>query len=75
MALQPTASSQNANPAAFEDVEELQVSLSSFSAQYGVGGLIINQITKGGTNNSTAYFTSTSRTPPWERCQLWIRTT
>jgi Carboxypeptidase regulatory-like domain/TonB dependent receptor len=43
-------SSQNANPAAFEDVEELQVSLSSFSAQYGVGGLVINQITKGGTN-------------------------
>ncbi len=43
-------SSQNANPAAFEDVEELQVSLSSFSAQYGVGGLVINQITKGGTD-------------------------
>lgn len=42
--------SQNANPAAFEDVEELQVSLSSFSAQYGIGGLIINQITKGGTD-------------------------
>ena len=42
-------SSQNANPAAFEDVDELQVSLSSFSAQYGVGGLIINQITKGGS--------------------------
>jgi hypothetical protein len=42
-------SSQNANPAVFEDVDELQVSLSSFSAQYGVGGLIINQITKGGT--------------------------
>jgi hypothetical protein len=43
-------SSQNANPAAFEDVQELQVSLSSFSAQYGVGGLVINQITKGGTD-------------------------
>ena len=43
-------SSQNANPAAFEDVEELQVNLSSFSAQYGVGGLIINQITKSGTD-------------------------
>jgi hypothetical protein len=43
-------SSQNANPAAFEDVEELQVSTSSFSAQYGVGGLVINQITKGGTS-------------------------
>ena len=42
--------SQNANPATFEDVQELQVSLSSFSAQYGVGGLIINQITKGGTD-------------------------
>jgi hypothetical protein len=43
-------SSQNANPATFEDVQELQVSLSSFSAQYGVGGLVINQITKGGTD-------------------------
>jgi hypothetical protein len=43
-------SSQNANPATFEDVQELQVNLSSFSAQYGVGGLIINQITKGGTD-------------------------
>jgi hypothetical protein len=43
-------SSQNANPATFEDVQELQVSLSSFSAQYGVGGMVINQITKGGTD-------------------------
>ncbi len=42
--------SQNANPAIFEDVDELQVSLSSFSAQYGVGGAIINQISKGGTS-------------------------
>jgi hypothetical protein len=41
-------SSQNANPAAFEDVDEIQVSLSSFSAQYGVGGMVINQVTKGG---------------------------
>jgi len=50
-------SSQNANPAVFEDVDELQVSLSSFSAQYGVGGLIINQITKGGasTFHGSAY--------------------
>jgi carboxypeptidase family protein len=43
-------SSQNANPAVFEDVEEVQISLSSFSAQYGVGGMIINQITKGGAS-------------------------
>ncbi len=42
--------SQNANPANFEDVQELQVSLSSFSAQFGIGGLVINQITKGGTD-------------------------
>ncbi len=31
-------------------MQELQVSLSTFSAQYGVGGLVINQITKGGTD-------------------------
>lgn len=42
--------SQNANPAVFETVSELQVSTSSFSAQYGIGGAIFNQITKGGTN-------------------------
>jgi hypothetical protein len=56
--------SQNANPAAFEDVEELQVSLSSFSAQYGIGGLIINQITKGGTDkfhgSAYEYFQNTA---------------
>ena len=43
--------SQNANPAIFETVDELQVSLSSFSAQYGIGGMVINQISKGGTNH------------------------
>lgn len=42
--------SQNANPAIFETVAELQVNSSSFSAQYGIGGVIFNQITKGGTN-------------------------
>lgn len=42
--------SQNANPAIFETVAELQVSSSSFSAQYGIGGVIFNQISKGGTN-------------------------
>ena len=43
--------SQNANPAVFETVQELQVSTSSFSAQYGIGGAIVNQISKGGTNS------------------------
>jgi hypothetical protein len=42
--------SQNANPAIFETVQELQVNTSSFSAQYGIGGVIFNQISKGGTN-------------------------
>jgi len=42
--------SQNANPAIFETVSELQVSTSSFSAQYGIGGAIFNQISKGGTS-------------------------
>lgn len=43
--------SQNANPAIFETVAELQVSTSSFSAQYGIGGIVFNQISKGGTNH------------------------
>jgi Carboxypeptidase regulatory-like domain len=42
--------SQNANPAVFETVSELQINTNNFSAQYGVGGVIFNQISKGGTN-------------------------
>ena len=42
--------SQNANPAVFETVSELQVNTSSFSAQYGIGGAIFNQVTKSGTS-------------------------
>ena len=49
--------SQNANPSTFENVAELQINTSSFSAQYGIGGVIFNQVTKSGTNNfhGTAY--------------------
>jgi hypothetical protein len=49
--------SQNANPTTFENVSELQINTSSFSAQYGIGGIIFNQVTKSGTNNfhGTAY--------------------
>jgi hypothetical protein len=43
--------SQNANPTTFEDVAELQVNTSTFSAQYGTGGVIFNQITKSGTSS------------------------
>ena len=42
--------SQNANPTTFENVAELQINTSSFSAQYGIGGVIFNQVSKGGTN-------------------------
>ena len=41
--------SQNSNVDVFENVAELQISDSAFSAQYGVGGIIFNQISKGGT--------------------------
>ncbi|MEO8735102.1 MAG: TonB-dependent receptor [Edaphobacter sp.] len=33
-----------------ETIQEVQVSTSAFSAQYGVGGILYNQITKGGTD-------------------------
>ena len=33
-----------------ETIQELQYSTSAFSAQYGVGGILYNQISKGGTN-------------------------
>lgn len=42
--------SQNANPAIMETVSELQISTSAFSAQYGIGGVVFNQISKGGTS-------------------------
>jgi hypothetical protein len=42
--------SMMATDATQETVAELQVSTSNFSAQYGSGGVVINQITKGGTN-------------------------
>ena len=49
--------SQNANPGGFENISELQINTSSFSAQYGIGGIIFNQVNKGGTNSfhGTAY--------------------
>lgn len=43
-------SSANSDVSVFETVSELQVSTSSFSAQYGIGGIIFNQISKSGTS-------------------------
>ncbi len=42
--------SANSDVSTFETVSELQINTSAFSAQYGVGGVIFNQISKGGTN-------------------------
>jgi hypothetical protein len=42
----------------FHSVAEVQISTNSFSAEYGVGGIVMNQITKSGTKNyhGSAYY-------------------
>jgi hypothetical protein len=42
----------------FHSVAEVQISTNSFSAEYGVGGVVMNQITKSGTKNyhGSAYY-------------------
>ena len=42
--------SQNSDVTVFETTAEVKISTNGFSAQYGQGGIIYNQITKGGTN-------------------------
>ena len=42
--------SANTDVSIFETVSELQINTSTFSAQYGIGGAVFNQISKGGTN-------------------------
>ena len=42
--------SQNADVMVLETVQEVKVDTSGFSAQYGIGGVTFNQISKGGTN-------------------------
>ena len=42
--------SQNSDVTIFETTAEVKVSTTAFSAQYGIGDIIYNQITKGGTN-------------------------
>ncbi|MEG9437622.1 TonB-dependent receptor [Edaphobacter sp. HDX4] len=44
-------SSANADVMIFETIQEVKVSSSAFSAQYGVGGIMFNQISKGGTSS------------------------
>jgi len=67
--------SGNADVSVFETVQEVQISTSAFSAQYGIGGVAFNQISKGGSNkfhgslyeyaqndffNARSYFQSTA---------------
>jgi hypothetical protein len=42
--------SNNVDNTLFESISEVQVTTSSFSAEYGIGGAVFNQITKSGTN-------------------------
>jgi hypothetical protein len=42
--------SNNNDNLTFESVAEVQINTSSFSAQYGLGGAVFNQISKGGNN-------------------------
>src|SRR5579863_5952794 len=42
--------SYNNDDEVFETIQEVQVNTSSFSAQYGMGGVMFNQISKSGTN-------------------------
>lgn len=42
--------SGNADVSVFETVQEVQISTSAFSARYGIGGAVFNQISKGGSN-------------------------
>jgi len=43
--------SYNNDDEIFETIQEVQINTSSFSAQYGMGGVMFNQISKGGTNS------------------------
>jgi hypothetical protein len=43
--------SYNNDDAILETISEVQITTSSFSAQYGMGGVVFNQITKSGTND------------------------
>jgi hypothetical protein len=43
--------SNNVDNTLFEAVQEVQITTSSFSSEYGIGGAVFNQITKSGSNS------------------------
>lgn len=50
-ATQTLPAALNIIPPVFETLSEVKISTSAFSAQYGIGGVIYNQISKGGTSH------------------------
>ena len=54
--------SQNSDVTIFETTAEVKVSATAFSAQYGLGDIVYNQITKSGTDKFHGAAMSTTRT-------------
>jgi Carboxypeptidase regulatory-like domain len=78
--------SGNVDNSIFESISEVQITTSSFSAQYGIGGAVFNQISKSGSNtfhgsayeywqndvlNARPYFSTASQVKPSLRYNEW----
>src|ERR1700720_1119105 len=78
--------SGNVDNSVFESISEVQVTTSSFSAQYGIGGAVFNQISKSGSNtfhgsayeywqndvlNARPYFSTPGEAKPSLRYNEW----
>jgi hypothetical protein len=78
--------SGNVDNSIFESVSEVQVTTSAFSAQYGLGGAVFNQISKSGSNtfhgslyefwqndvlNARSYFSAPNSKVPHLRYNEW----
>ncbi len=78
--------SGNVDNSIFESVSEVQVTTSAFSAQYGLGGAVFNQISKSGSNtfhgsayefwqndvlNARSYFSASNSKVPLLRYNEW----
>jgi hypothetical protein len=78
--------SGNVDNSIFESISEVQVTTSAFSAQYGLGGAVFNQISKSGTNtfhgsayefwqndilNARSYFSAPDSKVPLLRYNEW----
>src|SRR6202030_877547 len=78
--------SGNVDNSIFESISEVQITTSSFSAQYGIGGAVFNQISKSGRNsfhgaayeywrndvlNARPYFSTPGEAKPSLRYNEW----